>query len=129
MTGIFKQKNSTNNLLLLIYGLALKFNLFLHPEGPKLSPDDHFLYKWLIGFLKPLNLPPIVYVIMAFALIYSQANLFNRVCNDQKLLSKPNYLAGMAFMLVTSLFREWNFFSAPLLVNSFLIWIYYRLIV
>jgi hypothetical protein len=129
VTGIFKQKNSINNLLLLIYGLALKFNLFLHPEGPKQFPEDHFLYTWLINFLKPLNLPPVVYVIFAFALLYSQANLFNRVCNDQKLLAKPNYLAGMAFMLVTSLFKEWNYFSAPLLVNSFLIWIYYRLIV
>lgn len=129
MTGIFKQKNTTNNLLLLIYGLALKFNIFLHPVAPQQSPQDHFLYTWLMNFLKPVGLPPVIYVLAAFLLLYSQAMLFNRVCNDQKLLAKPNYLAGMAFLLVTSLFKEWNYFSAPLLTNSFLIWIYYRLII
>ncbi len=41
-------------------------------------------------------------------------------------MAKPNYLAGMAYMLITSLFIEWNHFSAPLLINSLLIWIFYR---
>lgn len=128
MTGIFKQKSSSNILLLLVYGLILKFNRFLHPAGPLQQPEDHFLYNWLIGFLKPLNIAPVLYVLLAFLLLYSQALLFNRICNDQKLLPRPNYLPAMAHLLTTSLFVEWNYFSAPLLANSFLIWIFYRLI-
>ena len=127
MTGIFKQKTSSNIIVLLVYGLILKFNLLLHPAGPLQQPEDHFLYNWLIGFLKPLNIPPVLYVLFTFLLLYSQALLFNRICNDQKLLPRPNYLPAMAHMLTTSLFVEWNYFSAPLLANTFLIWIFYRM--
>jgi hypothetical protein len=127
VTGIFKQKTSSNIIVLLVYGLILKFNHFLHPAGPLQQPEDHFLYNWLIGFLKPLNIHPVLYVLFSFLLLYSQALLFNRICNDQKLLPRPNYLPAMAHMLTTSLFVEWNFFSAPLLANTFLIWIFYRM--
>ena len=128
MTGIFKQKTSSNILLLLVYGLVLKFNLFLHPSGPLQQPEDHFLYTWLISFLRPLNIPPAMWVLFAFLLLYSQGLLFTRICNDQKLLPKPNYLPAMAHLLTTSLFVEWNYFSAPLVVNTFMIWIFYRMI-
>jgi hypothetical protein len=128
VTGIFKQKTSSNIIILLVYGLILKFNRFLHPAGgPLQQPEDHFLYNWLIGFLKPLNIHPVLYVLFAFLLLFSQALLFNRICNDQKLLPRPNYLPAMAHMLITSLFAEWNYFSAPLLANTFLIWIFYRM--
>lgn len=127
MTGIFKQKTSSNIIILLVYGLILKFNLLLHPAGPLQQPEDHFLYNWLISFLKPLNIPPVLYVLFSFLLLYSQALLFNRICNDQKLLPRPNYLPAMAHMLTTSLFVEWNYFSAPLIANTFLIWIFYRM--
>jgi hypothetical protein len=128
VTGIFKQKTSSNIIILLVYGLILKFNRFLNPAGgPLQQPEDHFLYNWLIGFLKPLNIAPVLYVLFAFLLLFSQALLFNRICNDQKLLPRPNYLPAMAHMLTTSLFVDWNYFSAPLLANTFLIWIFYRM--
>lgn len=126
MTGLFKQKNSANTLILLIYGLVLKFGIFLHPLGPLVQPDDHFLYTWLIGFLQPMHLGPTVYSLFAFLLLYSQALLFNRICNAQKMTARPNYLTAMAYMLITSLIVEWNYFSAPLLINSLLIWVFYR---
>jgi hypothetical protein len=44
------------------------------------------------------------------------------------MLPKPNYLPGMAYMLLSSLFIEWNHFSAPLLINTFLILIFYRMV-
>ena len=113
-------------MVLLIYGLVLKFGMLLHPMAPLRQPDDHFLYIWLLDFLAPLHLPPIIYTLIAFFLLYSQAIVFNRICNEQKMMARPNYLAGMAYMLITSLFIEWNHFSAPLLINSLLIWIFYR---
>ena len=36
-------------------------------------------------------------------------------------MNLSNYLTGMAYMILTSLFPEWNYFSAPLFVNTFLI--------
>ncbi|MBC7829454.1 MAG: hypothetical protein H7122_17035 [Chitinophagaceae bacterium] len=127
MIGIFKQKNPGNTLLLLIYALVLKFPNFLHPTGPLQQPGDHYLYKQVIRFLQSFQLPPVLYSLLAFLLLFGQALLFNRICNAQKMIAKPTYLPAMAFILVSSLFVEWNQFSAPLIINVFLIWIFYRM--
>ncbi|MET0243372.1 MAG: hypothetical protein ABW174_07885 [Flavitalea sp.] len=128
MVGVFRQKNQGNALILVIYAMILKFGMFLHPTGPVSHPgDDNYLYTWLLGLLKPLGLPAIVYSLLSFILIYLQASLFNRICNAQKMLPKPNFLPAMAYLLVSSLFPEWNQFSAPLIVNLLLIWVFYRM--
>ncbi|MFT3825198.1 MAG: hypothetical protein QM731_14850 [Chitinophagaceae bacterium] len=128
MIGLFKQKNSTNILMLLVYGLLLKFNLFLHATGPLRQPEDHFLYNWLIDYTSALHIPRLIYSLVAFLLLYSQALLLNRAMNEFKLLPRYNYLPAMTYMLITSLFPQWNQFSAPLIINSFLIWIFFRLV-
>ncbi|MBC7848226.1 MAG: hypothetical protein H7Y31_00750 [Chitinophagaceae bacterium] len=128
MIGIFRQKNSSNVIILLVYTLALKFNLFLKPLAPLEQSDDNYLYRGLVNFLQGMNLPPIFYSFIAFILLFTQATLLNRICNTQKMLAKPTYLPAMAYILVTSLMPAWNQFSAPLVVNSLLIWIYYRMV-
>ncbi|HTE25663.1 DUF6427 family protein [Flavitalea sp.] len=128
MIGIFRQKNQGNAVILIIYGMLLKFGMFLHPSGPVRHPgDDHYLYTWLLDYLEPLRLPAIIYTIVSFILLYLQATLFNRICNELKMLPKPNFLPAMSYLLLTSLFPEWNYFSAPLIINLFLIWIFYRM--
>lgn len=128
MIGIFRQKNQGNAVILIIYGMMLKFSMFLHPSGPVRHPgDDHYLYTWLLNYLEPLKLPATFYSLISFILLYFQATLFNRICNAQRMLPKPNFLPAMSYLLLTSLFPEWNYFSAPLIINLFLIWIFYRM--
>lgn len=127
MIGIFKQKNSGNVLLLLVYALVLKFHLFLHPAPPVTGPEDHYLYNWLLALLDRMHFSALAYTILAFLLLFTQASLFNRICNERKMLVKTNYLPGMAYLLATSLFADWNYFSAPLLINTILIWLFYRM--
>lgn len=129
MIGIFKQKNPGNTLLLLIYAMILKFPVILYPVGPLQQSGDHFLYTKFVVFLQSLNLPPVFYSLITVLILFGQALLFNRICNAQKMIAKPSYLPAMAFILITSLFVEWNQFSAPLIVNAFLIWIFYRMMI
>jgi hypothetical protein len=128
VVGIFKQKNPGNSLLLLVYGLILKFGILLRPSPPLRLQEDHYLYELLLRFLNPLHLPAFFFGIAAFLLIYVQATLLNRITIELKMLPKPNYLPGMAYMLLSSLFIEWNHFSAPLLVNTLLILMFYRMV-
>ncbi|MEJ7735901.1 MAG: DUF6427 family protein [Chitinophagaceae bacterium] len=129
MIGIFKQKNQGNALLLLLYGLFLKFPVFLHPLKPSPDQRDSYLYRLLTGFLDPLiGGTPVIYSLLAFLLLFTQATLLNRISNSLKLFPKQHYLVGMSFLLLSSLMKEWSAFSAPLLVNSLLVWIWYRLI-
>lgn len=127
MIGIFKQKNPGNAFLLLLYALALKFPFFLHPEKHMVNEGDNYIFNVLIKFLESFGASPFLYSLLAFLLLFTQATLLNRIGNSVKLLPRPNFLIGMSYILITSLVHEWNLFSAALLVNSLLIWIWYRL--
>ena len=129
MVGLFKRKNPGNAILLLIYALVLKFPIFLNPKLPVQSPTDSYLYSRILQFLLPVSGGAgAVFSILAFFILFIQASLFNRIVNHHKLFPKSNFLAGMSYILVTSLVPSWNYFSAPLLVNLLLLWAWYRML-
>ena len=129
MIGIFNQKASANALLLFIYALVLKFPLFLRPFPPVLHAEDNYLYRFILSLLHSLfghtTLP---YAILSFIILFSQAILLNSICNYHKMLPRANYLPGMCYILVTSLLPDWGHFSAPLIINTIMIWCWYRMV-
>jgi hypothetical protein len=127
--SIFKQKSQTNALLLLVYALTLKFSGFLHPVVPVFQKGDNYLYHFILDELNSFfGTNYFFFQLISFLLLFAQATLFNRICNYQKLLPKQNFLPGMCYILITSLLPDWNHFSAPLLVNSIMIWVIYRMV-
>ena len=128
MIATFKANNPYNNFLLFVYGAVIKSAMFLHPVVPVVQSSDGILYKYFLQLLKPIaGNAPIVYSIIAFTLLFSQAVTFNAIVNSQRLLQKPTYLVGMSYLLITSLFSEWFVLSAPLIANSILIWVWSKL--
>ena len=128
VTGTFKANNPINSFLLLLYGLVLKLPMFLYPVKPVPQQTDGFLYRQLLHQLdKVAGQLPAVYAVIAFFLLYTQAITFNQLANGQKLMQKPNYLTAMSYLLITSLFKEWNMLSAPLIVASLMIWVWARM--
>lgn len=128
MTGTFKANNPNNNFLLFLYGLALKLPLFIYPQLPKLQSSDGILYKsftsWMI---KNVGNTPVIFSIITLILLFLQAVSFNKLVNDHRMLQRPNYLTGMSYLLITSLFSEWFALSAALITNTILIWVWSRL--
>ena len=128
MTGVFKSNNPYNTFLLLVYGLLLKLIMFIHPQIPLPQQTDGFLFKLLLSQLSGVGSSlPIIYPLISFILLYTQAISLNALVNQHRLMQKPNYLTGMAYLLITSLFAEWNILSAPLIINSFIIWVWSRM--
>ncbi|MEO5888689.1 MAG: DUF6427 family protein [Ferruginibacter sp.] len=128
MTGVFKSNNPYNTFLLLIYGLLLKLQIFIHPKVPLPQETDGFLFKGLLSQLSGIGKTlPVIYPLIAFALLFTQAITLNRLVNDQRLMQKANYLTAMGYLLITSLFPEWNVLSAPLIINTLLIWVWSRM--
>jgi hypothetical protein len=122
--GTFKANNPVNNFLLLLYGIFIKFQLFLHPKVPTAQKIDGFLFKQLLFSLKiPGTSFPIIYSILTFVLLFAQAVLVNTLANTQKLFTSPNYLPGMAYLLLTSFFTDWHVLSSPLIINTIGIWV------
>lgn len=128
MIAAFKHKNPVNTLTLLLYGLIIKFPLFLNPVIPKYNPGDGYLYQVLLKLLQPFNTAPLVFSLLAFLLVFAEATLLNRIINSLRLFPRQNYLAGMSYLLVTSMLPGWSSFSAPLIINGLLIWTWYRLL-
>jgi hypothetical protein len=119
--GIFKQKSPVNFLLLLVFGVLLKLPIFNHPVLPHVQEGDSTLYAWLVGFIHKNYGKPMIFPVLSYVLQLIQALLLTRFINRQRMMSRSNFFPGMAYMLITSLFPEWNYFSAPLLVNTILL--------
>lgn len=102
--------------------------MFLHPEVPLQHEIDGFLYRSILDWLQSVfTRIPIFYSFIAFGLLYTQAIIFNKMVNDQRIMQRPHYLTGMSYLLITSLFAEWNVLSSPLIINSLLIWIWSKM--
>lgn len=124
MISIFKQKNPANLLLLLVAGILIKMPMFLEPHGAMVRPEDGILFEGIINlFAATAKSTPIFYPLLTFVLLFTQAIMLTRFVNAQRMMSKPTYLPGLAYMLITSLFPEWNYFSGPLLCNTILLFI------
>jgi len=128
VTGTFKANNPFNTFMLLIYGLLLKLPWFISPQIPVIQKSDGFLYNHIITFIKPsLDGYSISYSFISFFFLYTQALSFNRLLNNRRLMQKPNYLPAMSYLLITSFFNEWNILSAPLIINTLLIWVWAKM--
>ncbi len=124
MISIFKQKNPANLLLLLIGGVLIKLPMFIKPHAPIVRPSDGILYDGIMGlFDDTVKSSPLFYPLLTFVLLFLQAIIITRFINNQRMMHKPTYLAGLAYMLISSLLPEWNYFSAPLLCNTILLFI------
>ncbi len=123
MTGIFRTNNPLNTFLLLVYGIFIKFVWLLHPQIPVIHKSYGFLFYDITQTIKPfLDTFPKSYFLIAFLLLFSQAVTFNQIIISRRMMQKPNFLPAMSYLLITSFFPEWNVLSAPLIINSILIW-------
>ncbi len=114
--------------MLLIYALLLKLKWFITPQVPVIQKSDGFLYNRILYHLKTvLDGYPLSYSIITFILLYTQAISFNRLLNNRRLMQNPNYLPAMSYLLITSFFVDWNVLSAPLVINTLLIWVWAKM--
>lgn len=122
MTGIFKQKAPGNIILLFVLGVLVKLPSFFHAGGSIVKNSDGLVYQRLISFLDTITgNSAMAYSALAFALNMLIAYLLLQFINAQRLMIKPNYLAGMAYMLITSFMPAFNRFSAVLIASLLLL--------
>ncbi|HKO82356.1 MAG TPA: hypothetical protein VJU78_18230, partial [Chitinophagaceae bacterium] len=95
MIAIFKQKNPANLLLLLIAGILIKLPMFTKPHEPIVRSSDGILFEAIIRFFGGTDkASPLFYPLLTFALLFLQAVMITRFINNQRMMNKPNYLAG-----------------------------------
>lgn len=120
MIGLFKQKSPANLVALLIFGVMIKMPFLLHPAVVQAAPTDGLLYPWMVQALGVGA--QYTGALVAFLLLYGQAMMVNYAVNEHRLTVKYSFLPAMAYLLITSLLPEWNYFSPPLLASTLIIW-------
>lgn len=125
MIGLLKQKTPANILVLFVFGILIKLPIFRHPYQPSANAADGILYRNIIDALNSYGKSsPIIFPILAYLLIFTQALQLNKLINDQRMMQKTTYLPAASYLLVTSLQHDWNLFSPNLLVNSLVLLVF-----
>lgn len=120
MIGSFKANNPRNNFLLLLYGLALNWPLFFKSAPVDINSNDTFLFQYFFGVFNKYANGAIIGGV-AFFILFLQAVIINKIVTDQKMFQQNNYLSGMSYLLITSIFHVG--FTSTLISVSFIIWI------
>ncbi|MGC4038781.1 MAG: DUF6427 family protein [Chitinophagaceae bacterium] len=124
MIGLFKQKTPGNLFALLILGILIKLPVFIHPHIPAPEAKDGPLFMAILKAISNIGkASPSFYSLITFILLYTQAISLNKVINDNRMMQRQTFLPAMSYLIVTSLVPEWNYFSAPLFVNSILVFV------
>lgn len=110
--------------MLLVLAIVLKLPLFYTSSFDLPKTDDDVLYQSLLSFLNSkTKIFPKLYPFLSLLLLFTQALMFNSFINRQKMTGRQTFLPAMSYLLLTSLLPDWNYFSAPLLVNTIFIFI------
>jgi len=125
----FSGNNPLNVVILFFIGLLIKLPYFITPVIPQPNVTDGFLYIELLKALQSTGAAaPVIYPIISFVLLFTQAITFNGLVNDQKLFASPNYLLALSYLVITSVVPEWNVLSPALIINTILVWAWPRMV-
>jgi hypothetical protein len=118
----FSKKNAFNLVLLFLYTVVLKSSFFTHPQAALLNNGDGKAYEVFLHLLKNTGSYYTFWCsIIAFGLFYLQALLLSVMLAKSKMFVRPNYLAGMAYILITSFFQNMNVLNSALICNTFIL--------
>lgn len=123
MINQFRSLNPINLLILVGYTIFMRLAIFIHLP-------NQLNFEFLEPFAKLMIQIPLTdtfsvttNLIIAAAITFAQAILFNRVVNNHGLLAKPSYLPALLYITASSLFLQFLILSPVLVCNFLLIWI------
>lgn len=122
MLRLFKSYNPYSVIILFLFAILFKLAILLHPEPVLIAAHSQIVWTKVADFIASV-LGNSDFLITFFALIntFGQAIFLNRIANRHHLFPKATYLPALGFILISSLFREWNYLSAALVSNWLLL--------
>jgi hypothetical protein len=127
--GLFKQKTPANILFLFVMGILIKLPIFTNPfPPPQVGENTAILYREVVNFLKSVGKDDgLLFGIITYFFLLTQALQLNSLINKNRMMQRLNFLPATAYLVITSLIPEWNHFSAPLMVNTLVLFIFSEL--
>jgi len=122
VVAFFKDKSAVSVFWLIILCFGLHVYSLINPPQLIANPNEGFFYYLMEPFA---NLQPYTMAILYVLIVFLTALQLNFVLNELKMLPRQSYTPAAAFLLLSSLFPDFNQVSAALLACNFLIWIIY----
>ncbi len=126
MVLLFKERSPAAIIWVLLLTLGLHAHSFFgQPEIVTQHKDGliSFILREYLAFLQPA-LVTVIYLL----LVLSQALRLNYIMNDLRMFQHSNFLIAMSYILFASLMPAWHTLSAALVANTFIIWLYSKLL-
>src|SRR5690242_14197763 len=95
----------------------MKLQALSNPVLPEL-PENHLIFTSLF---KGLHFGIFSYTILSMIMVFLQALYINYIGERHKLFHKTGYYTAFTYVLLTSLYPPFNYFSEPLLINWFVL--------
>lgn len=121
MLNLFRSYNPYSVIVLFLVAIVLKLAILIHPETALTLNQHQVVWLKLAAFFKTI-LGNSSFLLTFFAIInlVGQAIFLNRIANRHHLYPKATYLPALTYILVTSLFPEWNYLS-PMLISNWML--------
>ena len=97
--------------------MLLKLPVLLHAQPP-IHADGYFFYEQIVQLLNfILYGNAFAYTFLTIILLFAQAIYFKSIASRHKLYPRTTYLPAVSYILLTSVFPAFNYFSVTLLLN------------
>lgn len=127
MINLFRIYNPINIVWLAFVVLVMRL-------GYIINAPDHLDFIFVESFTRSLvpvayenAFSPAVNIILAAALVFGQAIIFNYLINFYNLLGKPSFLPALMYVVASSLFTPFLMLSPPLICNFLILWMLFKL--
>lgn len=122
MLNIFRSFNPYSVFALFLVAIVFKLAFLVHPVMPYSVAESQYVWLWLSEFLSSaLGNSAFLLTFFGIVNLFGQALYLNRIANAHHLFPKASYLPAMSYVLLTSLFKDWNYLSAGLVANWLLL--------
>jgi hypothetical protein len=118
---LFRNHNPFAVIALFGVAVCLKLSFLIHPEIVPVLPQQ-VVWGKVIGLLHSLSIHSAFgFTFLALINIVGQALYLNKIALSCHLFNHNTYLPALSYVLITSLLPDWNYFSALLLANWFIL--------
>lgn len=122
MLHLFRNYNPYSVIVLFLVAIFLKLAILIHPEMAFTASQSQIVWLKLSSFLETaMGRSPFLITFFALINVFGQAIFVNRIANRHHLYTKATYLPALTYILITSLFKDWNYLSAALVSNWLLL--------
>ncbi len=122
MLNIFRSFNPYAVFVLFLVAIVFKLAFLVHPVMPYRIAESPYLWLKLADFMESaLGHSAFLLTFFAIVNLFGQAIYLNRIASTHHLYPKASYLPAMGYVLLTSLFKDWNYLSATLVSNWLLL--------